>query len=698
MRRIIPAVLALCLGVPTLAGPVAADEGMWTYDHFPKDLVKKRYGFTVTDAWLEHVRLASVRFNSGGSGSFVSATGLVMTNHHVGADCIHKLGASGKNLISDGFLARTPAEEVKCPDLELNVLTAIEDVTADIRSVEKPGMDAAAINKAQKEKMGAIEKACATRTGSRCDVVTLYQGGAFHLYSYRKYTDVRLVFAPEAQIAFFGGDPDNFTYPRFDYDAAFFRAWDGDKPLQPQHFLKWSAKGPEAGKLVFTSGNPGNTSRLSTVAQLEVLRDVSFPARLADLARIHAVLTAHKARGPEEARQAQTPLFGVENGTKAIKGYLAGLQDATLMAAKATAEKALQAKVQGTAWTDIAKAMATWRSMFTRYQQTEATTYGSKLFGIARNLVRMSAEKALPSEQRLREFRDSNLGSVELGLFSPAPIYPVLEEAMLASALAEMQRALGDKDPLVLRVLGGKTPALRARELVQGSKLADVAVRKQLAGDKAALEASQDPLLVLARLLDPEARALRKRYEDEVEGPVKAGQAILAKAGFEAHGWSLYPDATFTLRLSFGQVLGYDDGEVKVPPMTTVGGLYARSDEAKGAHPWDLPKRWQDARGKLDPTVGMNFASTNDIIGGNSGSPVVDQKGEVVGLIFDGNIASLAGNFAYDGRKNRAVSVHSRILIEALRTVYAAPELADELLPLPARKGAKGKPATEAKP
>ncbi len=663
-----------------LALPALADEGMWTFNRPPLAQLEAKSRFKPTAKWLDHVRLASVRFNSGGSGSFVSPTGLVLTNHHVGADCINKLGRKDANLIEDGFYAAVAKDEPRCPDLELNVLVAISEVTKDVKGVEKPGMSAADVNTAQKQKMTELEQACAKATGDRCDVVTLYQGAAFDLYRYHKYTDVRLVFAPEGQVAFFGGDPDNFTFPRFDYDMALFRVYDNDKALKPKDFLSWPKRPLQDGELVFTSGNPGNTSRLLTVAQLETLRDLTLAYRHEDLARIRKVLQAYMARGPEFERQAHTPLFGTENALKAIGGYLAGLRDEKLIAAKRGAE--LGGVSPGFA--AIAQAQATYRSFFVAWYETENNTFGSKLFGIARQLVRLVAEKQKPNDQRLREYRDSNLNSLELALFSPAPIYPELETALLASGLADLQRRLGAQDPTVLLALAGKTPEARAQELIAGTTLLDVAKRKQLAADSQAVAASTDALIALARALDPQARALRKRFEDEVEGPVKVAQTQIQaarNAAMQARGGAAdsYPDATFTLRLSFGKVAGYEEDGKAVPAWTTFGGLFAKSDAANGAHPWDLPKKWAAARGKLKADTPFNLATTNDIIGGNSGSPVINRAGEIVGLIFDGNIQSLAGNFGYDDRYNRAVSVAAPALLEALDVVYGAKALVAEL-------------------
>jgi len=681
MRTILLSLLVAATLAPSAA---RADEGMWTYNNFPKAAVKQKYKVDVSDDLLAHLRLSSVRFNNGGSGSFVSPTGLVMTNHHVGADCIHKLGHADKDFIQTGFYAKTRDEEIKCPDLELNVLVDISDVTKDVQSVAKPGMTDAQVNKAQKEKMSALEKACADKTHERCDVVTLYQGGVYNLYTYKKYTDVRLVFAPEFQIAFFGGDTDNFEYPRYDLDVAYFRVYENGQALAPENYLKWSPNGARDGEFVFVSGNPGRTARLDTVAELEFLRDYAFPFTLERYGRMRDVLEAYGKKGAEETRQAETKLFGVMNGLKAINGREAGLKDEKIMAKKRAEEDALKKQLANNpdyakVWDNLAAVEKKWEPTFRRYELEESSHEGSQLMGFADDLVRLVVEKGKPNGERLREYRDSALPSLELKLFSPAPIFPAMDEALMVSTLQWMVKELGAHDPFVVKVLGGKTAEARAHELVTGTKLMDPAFRKQLAASKDDVWKSNDPMIVLARALDTDRRAIRKLHDDTIEATEHHNHELLARGIFAAKGTSVYPDATFTLRLSYGKVAGYPQNGKKIPAMTNIAGLYARSAKAKDQAPWNLPARWVEKKSKVNPRVPLDFVSTNDIIGGNSGSPTINAKGEVVGLIFDGNVQSLVGDFIYDETQNRAVSVHSAALIEALRHVYDAGALADEL-------------------
>ena len=671
-----------------LATPLAlADEGMWLYNNFPKDRVEKQYGFLPTQEWLDHLRLSSVRFNNGGSGSFVSADGLAFTNHHVGADCIEKLGTSGADYMKTSFYAKTRADEAKCPDLELNVLVGIDDVSAKVKAAAPATMSVAAAGQAQRSAMSAIEKDCATSTGLRCDVVTLYSGEVYDLYKYKKYTDVRLVFAPEFDAAFFGGDPDNFTYPRYDLDITFFRVYENDKPVHLDHYLQWSKVGVKDGDLIFVSGHPGHTDRLDTVAQLQFLKNVDYPSRLASYKRRIDMLQKFSAESAENARIAQEDIFGLRNSQKAINGEYEGLQDMAVSAQMNTAdrerEKAYVDKHVGepNPWEEISNAMKVNREIYDPLTYVERMRgFSSHLTAYARTLVRLAEEKPKPNGDRLREYRDSALPSLEQQLFSSAPIYKNLETATLAIALAQMKEALGPEDAAVKASLNGKSPEEAAKALIAGTKLEDVALRKQLyEGGKAAVDASTDPLIALMRKVDPEARAVRQRFDDEVDAVVRRDGATIARARFAQTGFTQPPDATFTLRLSYGTVKGYEENGKKIPYFTIFGGAFQHAEEHGGKPPFNLPNSWVKMKSKLNLETPLNYVSTADIIGGNSGSPTVNRAGEAVGIVFDGNIQSLVLDFYYDDREARAVHVDSRGIIEALRKIYGADALANEL-------------------
>jgi hypothetical protein len=687
MKRFFSILLAFAFILSTLA---SADEGMWLYNAPPKDRIKANYGFELTQEWLDHIRLSSVRFNNGGSGSFVSADGLTFTNHHVGAGCVQQLSTQGRDYIKTGFYAKTQAEEAKCPNLELNQLVGIEDVTDEVNAGVKPEMSAAEAGQAQRAAMSQVEKNCATATGLRCDVVIFYSGQVYNLYQYKKYTDVRLVFAPEFDIAFFGGDPDNFTYPRYDLDVTFFRVYENGKPAHLDHYLQWSRTGAKDGDLVFVSGHPGNTGRLLTMAQLEFLRDVQYPSNLKLFQRRIALLQDFSKQSEENARVAKEDIFGLQNSQKAITGYESGLLDKAIMDAKAADESKLRAafkadpKNAGAAdpWDEIAQAIKLQQSIYANLTYLERMRgFASHLSQMARVLLRAAAEKPKPNSQRMREFRDSNLPSLEQQLFSTEPLYRNLEVALLSDSLSDMQDALGKNNLEVQRVLRGKTPADAAKDLIANTKLDDVAVRKQLyAGGQAAIDASTDPLIVAMRAIDPTARDARKQFEDQVDSVVRRDGTVVAKARFAQSGFNQPPDATFTLRLSYGAVKGYQENGKAVAFETNMGGAYEHAAEHNNQSPYNLPESWMKSKANLDLKTPLNFAFTADIIGGNSGSPTVNKKGEVVGIVFDGNIQSLPWNFAFSDVQGRSVSVDSRGIQEALRKIYGAGALADELL------------------
>jgi len=672
--------------VTTTSSP--ADEGMWLYNQPPRDTLRQRYSFDVSDDWLQHLQKSSVRFMSGGSGSFVSEDGLVLSNHHVGADAMQKLSTQERDLLRDGFQAGSLAEELPCKDLELNVLMEIEDVTDRVNAAVPPNLAPDQAATARRAILAEIEQESAQKTGMRCDVVTLYQGGAYHLYRYKRYIDVRLVFAPEQQIAFFGGDPDNFEYPRFCLDIAFFRAYEDGKPAKTPHFLRWSTAGSEEGDLVFVSGHPGRTSRLLTVTELQYLRDRSYPEMLERLNRTEVNLQAWSGRSAENARRAKDELFGVQNSRKARIGGLAGLQDPAFFGRIVAAETEFRARLSGSsefeaardAYQRIAGAQARMGEQAIPYRMLEgAWGLHSELFSIARTLLRAGDEYPKPSRERLREFRDSNRTSLELSLFSTQPIHPDLETVLLADSLTFLTTQLGASDPRVLSVLAGKSPRARAAEVIGSTRVGDVATRRRLfEGGAAAIAAAADPMIELARTVDTEARRLRKVMEEQDEVKQQAHAAI-AKARFALQGAGTYPDATFTLRLTFGEVKSYNEDGQTIPAFTDLGGLYARAEAQNAQPPFDLPQRWIKRKSRLALETPFNFVSTVDIIGGNSGSPVVNRAGEFIGIIFDGNLSSLVLDFAFDDIQARALSVDSRGILEALRRVYDARTLVDEL-------------------
>ncbi len=688
VKRLPGILLFAAATIMLLAGPLAADEGMWTLDNMPLKQLKEKYGFEPTPAWLEHVRLASVRVGDGGSGSFVSPNGLVLTNHHVALGQLQKVSTPQKNYVADGFYAPTLADELPCPDLELNVLISMENVTAKVLAAVKKGMDPIKALEAKKAAIAEIERLSLKKTGLRSDCVALYQGGEYWLYRYKKYTDVKLVFAPEQQAAFYGGDPDNFTYPRHDLDMAIFRAYEKGKPAKVAHYLKWSANGASDGELVFVSGHPGSTNRLMTLAQLKFQYEFAYPTRLKSYRRKLETARKYGARGPEEMRQAAGMIFGIENGLKVTSGEYEGLKSAGILEKKAAQEAEFRKMVEANpqwkaeyadAWDQIAGAIEKQKS---RYQELSFRSIpGLSLGRTAMQIVQLVAELQKPDGKRLDGYHTAELESLRFRLFSPAPVYPGLEEVMAVDAMRLMIEELGADDPYVKACLDGKTPEEAAKALLAGTKLTDPAARKKLVdGGPSAVAKSTDSFIVLARKLDPMVRELNKWKEDNIESVTRPAGEKIGQARFAAYGKNAYPDATFTLRLSYGTVKGYPMNGTLAPSKTTFYGLYDRAISFENKFPFNLPKRVADARDKIDLSTPLNFVCSGDIIGGNSGSPVINAAGELVGLVFDGNVESFIGRFFYDETANRTVSVCSQAMIEAMNKIYGAEDLAKEIL------------------
>ncbi len=681
-----PASAALLAAV-LLCPVIPADEGMWTFDNPPLKQLKEKYNFTPTQKWLDHLRLSSVRLNDGGSGSFVSPHGLLLTNHHVALGQLQKNSSADHDYVRDGFYAATPEEEMKSPDLEVNVLVSTENVTERVNAAVKGAKSPEEEFAKRKTVIADIERESTDKTGLRSDVVTLYAGGEYWLYQYKKYTDVRLVFAVEQQTAFYGGDPDNFTYPRYDLDMALFRVYENGKPINSKDYLKWNPKGAGDGELVFVSGNPGGTERLVTYSYLVSLRDDTLASIITLLKNRIAVLKDYAARDPEQSRQATTLIFGLENSRKVFEGRRDGLQDKNLMEKKRKEDEEFRGKVDAnpewkkeysSAWSLEEDALQKARP---RIKQQFFRSTDSQLSLLATQIVTYVAEIKKPDGERLPGFHDSQLDSLKQRLFSPAPIYPEMEIARMTGALELDVKELGADDAFLKAVLGGRSPKEAANYLVGGTKVADPAFRKSLVEDgQAAVDASTDPMIAMARRIDPIRREQIKWFETNVQSVQQRSGELLGKARFAVYGKNTYPDATFTLRLSYGQVLGYPMNGTVAPYKTTFYGLYDRAASFDYKVPFDLPKRHVDGKDKLDLTTPFNFVTTNDIIGGNSGSPVVNREGDIVGLIFDGNIESLVGDFVYDSYQNRAVAVHTGGMTEALKKLYGAQKLVDEMM------------------
>ena len=669
------------------SGSALADEGMWTFNNLPLEQINTKYGFKPDQKWLDHVRLSSVRFMDGGSGSFVSPDGLVMTNHHVAVFQIQKLSTPENDLVKNGFYAKTYEEELPTKDLELNVLVDMRNVTERVTNAAKTAADDAEALKLRQKEIAAIEKEAQEQSKLKAEVVGLYHGGEYWLYLYKKYTDVRLVFAPERQAAYFGGDLDNFTYPRWDLDVTFLRVYEDGKPIKSPDYLKWNKKGAEPGELVFISGHPGSTDRLYTHAQLIYMRDYHYPLYMESIEDRLAVLKGYAQMGEEQARQALVLEFALKNSEKAIGGIIEGLNDEQLIAKHKAEEEDFKNRVMsnpelktkyGDTWNNIESLV---QKSIKGLNQRMYRNMSNDLFGKALSIVRYHLEQNKKDADRLEGYHDSQLESLKFRILSKAPVYKDLEEKLLASGLKRSQEKLGNDDEFIKVVFGAEPSASAiAEKLIKGTKLEDPEYRKKLLeGKKKDIIKSDDPLIQLALKLDPMFREINETYKEEIQGALAKENEKIANARFAVYGNEIYPDATFTLRLTYGNVQGFPINGTMAPPYNTVYGLYDRALSFGNEGDFELPTRFWLNKENVDLNTKCNFVSTCDIIGGNSGSPTINKNAEVVGIVFDGNIQSLPGRFIYDGRYNRAVSLHTAYIIEALRKVYNADKLANEL-------------------
>lgn len=664
-----------------------ADEGMWTLHDFPSARVKEKYAVDIDSSWLDSVQRSTVRLDGGCTGSFSSANGLVLTNNHCVWGCIRNLSTDENNLSDKGFFAAAAEDELQCPGYRISVLHDARDITDEVHAVTagKPEKEA---NEARKALLSRLEAECESSGQLSCESVDLYHGGQYFLYKYYRYEDVRLVFAPELAIAGFGGDPDNFNFPRWNLDMSFLRVYENGKPAETPNFLRWHAAGADAGEPVFVSGHPGSTDRLITVSELVQLRNQYLPLQLILYSEFRGRMLEWAQSGEEAARQVQQRRLGIENAVKVWKNQLSSLLNQEQMARKAAAEEELKAAVAaspelsakyGNAWQDVDRAIDAYEDFFLPYRFIEyGQGFRGELIFFARTLLRGTREVTKPNEERLRTFRDTALPGIEQRLFSDTSVSNAYNEMQLAWSFQKLQEWLGPDNEVVKLVLGNEDPRALATRLVRGSRMGDAAYRKELwQGGVAAVEASNDPMLELARKIEPYAMALRRRYDETVEAPLKQASEQIAKARFAVLGKNVYPDATFTLRVTYGAVDGWLEKGEQVAPFTQMGRTFER---ATGNDPFRLPDSWLEARDRIDPATRYNFASTTDIIGGNSGSPVINANAELVGLAFDGNIHSIAGDFWFDERVNRTVSVHVSAMLEALKNIYGTQRLLDELV------------------
>lgn len=679
--------LILAVVILSITFSATSEEGMWTFFNLPLRQIEEKYNFKPTQQWLDKVRLSSVRFMDGGSGSFVSPNGLVMTNHHVGVGQITKLSTQGKDLVNEGFYAKSLSEELKCKDLEVNVLVNMIDVTSRVKAVAKENMSAKDINEARNKEIDKIESEYFEKTGLRSDVVSFYNGGEFWLYQYKKYTDVRLVFAPERNAAYFGGDNDNFTYPRWNLDVTFFRVYENDKPLKTDNYFKWSKNGATDGELVFMSGHPGRTSRLKTYAQIQFARDYAIPHRLEMIQTTLDALKNYARQGAEQTRRALIYQFGYENSKKALMGQLNGLKNPELMVLKENEEKDFKGRIlqnpeMANKYKQYFDQIDELLNLYkTKYFKREYRNFSSRLFGIALEMVRYATESVKPENERLPGYNDAALPAMKFRLLSPAPIYKDVDKALAWASVKYSSYKLDITDEFWRMFFEGADPRQVVNKMIDDSKLDNLEIRKSLLdGGLDALKKSDDPMIKIALKLDEFLRKDEKEFRDNYESKLREAEEKIAEARFAVYGKTKYPDANFTLRLTYGTVKGYPMNGTIAPTFTTLYGMFDRAVSFGNKGDFELPERFWDKLPKLDLSTPVNFVSTCDIIGGNSGSPTINKDAEIVGIVFDGNIESLPGNYIYDITANRAVSVHSNFILYSLRNLYDANMLADELI------------------
>ena len=665
------------MAIMAAPGTARADEGMWTFDNFPIQTVNQRYGTRLDQAWLDRVRNASVRIQ-GCSASFVSKDGLILTNWHCVVGCAQELSSPQEDLVKNGFLSATREEERRCPGQTAEVLTEIVDVTDRVLAAGE-GLEGAAFNAARSAEINKIQtEACAGDAKFSCQVISFYRGGKYALYKFRKYDDVRLVFAPENQAAFFGGDPDNFNFPRYALDAGFLRAYEDGKPVDVgNNYLRWNANAPAEGDVTFVSGNPGTTQRLLTMSQLERLRDQQLPITLIQNSELRGRLLEYSLTGDEPKRVSFDPIFGLENSFKVYYGQQGALTDPAFMAKKREEENELRARVAadpalvqriGDPWADLERVQSTARDLYLPFRQLEQSAGGgSQLYAYARSIVRAAKNTNLTAEQRAR---------MSAAISAETPIYADMEEIRMRYWLSKTREYLTVDNAQVKALLGRESPEALAERLITGTKLADPAFRAQAMTMTTEQLAAADPLLAFVLANDDAAAAIGARWNAEINAPTARAAEKVAQARFAVYGTNLYPDATFSLRLSYGQVQGWSYRGVTVPAFTYMGGLYER---ATGSEPFNAAQAFIDNEARVNKETVYDFSSTNDIIGGNSGSPVINANGEVIGAAFDGNIHSLGGSFGYDGELNRTVSVSTAAITEALRNIYPSPRILQEL-------------------